>query len=93
MQNFKNLFKFLNLLQRKLANNTNFIDKTLNKICYKFTSLTSFDLIQNENFVKTNDFAKIQTKIQIHNFIVLTQDLFKYMYNKKHKLLYIKVNN
>ena len=91
LKNSKNWLKIFDALQRKLNNSRNFINKSLNEICYEFTSLKNFDLIKID--IEISFFFSQMTKMQISDAITLTQNLFKHTYNNNHKFLQMKMKD
>ena len=91
LNDFKDWFKTITIIQRNFNNNSFSIDKFLNEICYDFTSFQSSDLIRNLDYIESVDTIIMRTIVADN--IVSAQMLFKHIYNNNHQLLSLKVKN
>ena len=72
-------------MQRVFHNSIINIEKSLNEVCYDFTSLRNSNLIA-QNIIKTNISFK-----SIQDTIAHTQLLFKHIYDQKHQFFQLQI--
>ena len=87
LNDVRDWFKILESFQKHFNNTSKSTDKSLNEICYDFTSLRSSDLI-----VKTASIFSVSTRLHIIDSIALSQVLFKHIYDKNHRSIQMQIN-
>ena len=88
-ENVRNWLTIVSIMQRVFNNSSISIEKSSNEICYEFTSLRSTDLIlQYDSRVKS-----LSIKHTVENSIAHSQMLVKQIYDDKHKLIELHVDD
>lgn len=88
LANHKNWSSIIKVIQRTFNNETIFIEKTFNEMCYDFTSLQNTDLLKL--FAKCDIFAQ-NTRITMTDNIFIIQMTIKRIYDEKHQSIQFKV--
>ena len=86
LDDFRNWSSIVEVIQRTINNDIFFIDKSFNEICYDFTSTINTDLF-------TFNVRSSMSRIVVIDSIVMTQMSFKRLYDQKHQILDLKVEN